>query len=54
MMELFIGTSAAIGAGPQAAFVLGMRNAFAVSVALCAVAACFSLIRGPATRKDFS
>jgi EmrB/QacA subfamily drug resistance transporter len=52
MMELFIGTSSALGAGPQAAFVLGVRNAFAVSVALCAIAACFSLVRGPATAKS--
>ena len=49
MMRLFVGTNVAMGSGPEAAFILGMRNAFAVSVALCAVAAGFSLVRGPET-----
>jgi hypothetical protein len=40
-----------MGSGPEAAFILGMRNAFAVSVALCAVAAGFSLVRGPEARR---
>ncbi len=43
MMQLFVGTNAALGSGPQAAFILGMRNAFIVSVGLCALAAGFSL-----------
>ena len=51
MMRLFVGTNVAMGSGPEAAFILGMRNAFAVSVALCAVAAGFSLVRGPEARR---
>jgi EmrB/QacA subfamily drug resistance transporter len=46
MMNLFVGTNIQLGSGPMQAFVVGIRHAFIVSVALCAVAAGFSLVRG--------
>jgi EmrB/QacA subfamily drug resistance transporter len=52
MMQLFVGTNATLGSAPQAAFVTGMRNAFIVSVVLCALAAGFSLVRGAEKRRD--
>jgi len=51
MMQLFVGTGTALDAGPQAAFVLGMKHAFAVSVLLCAVAAAVSFVRGAEARR---
>ncbi len=50
MMSLFVGTSAALGSGPMQAFIVGIRHAFVVSVALCIVAAGFSLVRGKEDR----
>jgi EmrB/QacA subfamily drug resistance transporter len=46
MMKLFIGTSVAMGSSSMQAFVVGMRGAFQVSLALSLVAALFSIVRG--------
>ena len=51
MMNLFIGTSVSLGSGPMQAFVVGIHHAFIVSVALCAVAAALSLVRGKEDRR---
>ena len=51
MMSLFVGTSVSLGSGPMQAFVLGIHNAFLVSVALSLVAAGMSFIRGPENRR---
>jgi EmrB/QacA subfamily drug resistance transporter len=51
MMNLFVGTSIALGSQPMQAFIVGMQHAFAVSVALCLVAAGFSLVRGKEDRR---
>ncbi|MGA2547765.1 MAG: MFS transporter [Rectinemataceae bacterium] len=51
MMQLFVGTNAALGTGPRQAFILGMKHAFAVSVVLCVIAACISLVRGAETKR---
>jgi EmrB/QacA subfamily drug resistance transporter len=50
MMQLFVGTNVALGSQAMQAFVAGMRNAFLVSIALCVVAAVFSLVRGKEDR----
>ena len=50
MMQLFVGTNVALGSQAMQAFVVGIRNAFLVSIALCLVAAVFSLVRGKEDR----
>ena len=51
MMKLFIGTSVSLGSGPMQAFVVGIHHAFISSVALCAIAATLSLVRGKEDRR---
>ena len=51
MMQLFVGTNVALGSQAMQAFVVGMRSAFLVSIALCVVAAVFSLVRGKEDRR---
>ena len=46
VMNLFVGTNVALGSQAMQAFIIGIRNAFLVSVVLCLVAAGFSLVRG--------
>jgi MFS family permease len=46
MMQLFVGTNVTLGSQAMQAFVVGIRNAFLVSFALCFLAAWFSLVRG--------
>jgi hypothetical protein len=46
MMQLFVGTNVTLGSQTMQAFVVGIRSAFLVSLALCALAAVFSLVRG--------
>ena len=50
MMQLFVGTSVTLGSQIMQVFVLGMHNAFAVSLVLSVVAAGFSLVRGKEVR----
>jgi EmrB/QacA subfamily drug resistance transporter len=51
VMQLFVGTNVALGSQVMQAFILGIRNAFWVSVALCIIAAGFSLVRGKEQRQ---
>ena len=51
MMKLFVGTNVSLGSGPMQAFVVGIRHAFVVSVALCFVAAGMSFVRGKENRQ---
>ncbi|MGO9309492.1 MAG: MFS transporter [Spirochaetia bacterium] len=51
MMRLFVGTNVTLGSQAMQAFVVGIRNAFFVSIALCVVAAGFSLVRGKEDRR---
>ncbi len=51
MMQLFVGTNVTLGSQVMQAFVVGMRSAFVVSIALCMVAAVFSLVRGRENRR---
>jgi hypothetical protein len=51
MMQLFVGTNVTLGSQAMQAFVVGIRNAFLVSIALCVVAAGFSLVRGKEDRR---
>src|SRR5208337_3078748 len=51
MMQLFVGTNVALGSQAMQAFVVGIRNAFVVSIALCVIAAGFSLVRGKEDRR---
>ncbi len=51
MMQLFVGTSVSLGSQIMQVFVVGMHNAFAVSLALSLVAAGFSLVRGKEIRR---
>jgi MFS family permease len=50
MLKLFIGTKVEMGSSSMAAFVVGMRAAFTVSLALLFVAAFFSMVRGKEDR----
>ncbi len=50
MMQLFVGTNVTLGSQTMQAFVIGIRNAFLVSIALCMLAAGFSLVRGKENR----
>ncbi len=46
MMQLFVGTSVALGSAPERAFVIGMHSAFYVSTVLIVIAAAISFVRG--------
>ena len=50
MLQLFVGTNVTLGSQAMQAFVVGIRNAFIVSIVLCVIAAAFSLIRGKENR----
>ena len=52
MMQLFVGTSITLGSQIMQAFVVGMHNAFGVSLVLSLVAAGFSLVRGKEVRRS--
>ncbi len=54
MMRLFVGTSVTLGSGPMQAFVVGIRHAFVVSMALSVVAAGLSFVRGAEDRQAAS
>jgi EmrB/QacA subfamily drug resistance transporter len=51
VMQLFVGTNITLGSEVMQAFIVGMQNAFVVSVGLCLVAAGFSLVRGKENRR---
>jgi EmrB/QacA subfamily drug resistance transporter len=50
MMQLFVGTNVTLGSQAMQAFVVGIRSAFVVSIALCVLASGFSLVRGKEDR----
>jgi hypothetical protein len=50
MMQLFVGTNVVLGSQTMRAFVIGIRNVFVVSIALCVLASGFSLVRGKENR----
>lgn len=52
VMKLFIGTDIALGSEMMQEFIIGMQNAFWVSVFLCLVAAAFSFVRGHEDRQQ--
>ena len=52
VMDLFVGTNVTLGSQMMQAFIVGIQNAFIVSVALCLVAAGFSLVRGKENRQQ--
>ncbi len=52
MMKLFVGTNVSLGSGPMQEFVVGIRHAFIVSVALCLIAAGLSFVRGKEDRQQ--
>jgi EmrB/QacA subfamily drug resistance transporter len=51
MMQIFVGTSVALGSEVMQHFIVGIRNAFLFSILLCLVAAALSLARGKEDRK---
>jgi ABC-type dipeptide/oligopeptide/nickel transport system permease subunit len=51
MMQLFVGTNVKLGSQAMQEFVVGIRNAFLVSLVLCLLAAGFSLVRGREDRR---
>jgi len=54
MMKLFVGTNIAMGSASMQSFVVGMRGAFVVSLALSLVAALFSFVRGSEDRSPLA
>lgn len=52
MLKLFVGTNVVLGSQTEQAFVIGMRSAFVVSIALCLVAAVISAVRGRENRRE--
>jgi MFS family permease len=52
MLKLFVGTNVTLGSQVMQAFVVGMHSAFLVSIALCLIAAAFSLVRGKENRSQ--
>lgn len=50
VMQLFVGTNVTMGSQVMQAFVIGMHQAFLVSIGLCLIAAAFSFIRGKENR----
>lgn len=54
MMNLFVGTNVTLGSKPMQAFIGGIQSAFVVSVALCLLAAGFSLVRGREDRRQLA
>ena len=50
MMQLFVGTNVTLGSQTMQAFVIGIRNTFLLSIALCVLASGFSLVRGKENR----
>ena len=49
-MQLFVGNNVTLGSQAMQAFVVGIRNAFLVSLVLCLLASAFSLVRGRENR----
>jgi hypothetical protein len=47
MLQLFVGSNVQLGSAITREFVIGMHNAFYLSMILCSVAAVLSLVRGP-------
>jgi MFS family permease len=54
MMQLFVGTNVTLGSKVAQDFVIGMRSAFVLSIALTLVAAGFSFIRGKENRRQLA
>jgi MFS family permease len=54
MIKLFVGTNITLGSTSMQAFVVGMRGAFMVSLALSLVAAVFSFVRGTEDRRPLA
>jgi EmrB/QacA subfamily drug resistance transporter len=52
MMQLFVGTDVTLGSKAMQAFVVGVRNAFIVSIVLCLTASGLSLVRGRENRAE--
>jgi len=52
MMQLFVGTNVRLGSATMQAFVVGIRNTFVVSAALCVIAAGLSYVRGKEDRRN--
>ena len=51
VMDLFVGSNVTLGSQVMQEFIIGIKNAFVVSAALCLVAAGFSLVRGKEDRR---
>lgn len=51
MMQVFVGLEVSLPAAAKQAFVSGMHSAFWVSIAVCFIAALFSLVRGREDRR---
>lgn len=51
MMQVFVGLEVNLTAAAKQAFVSGMHSAFWVSIAVCFIAALFSLVRGREDRR---
>jgi EmrB/QacA subfamily drug resistance transporter len=52
VMQLFVGTNITLGSTMMQDFIIGIQNAFGVSVVLCLIAAGFSLVRGKENRRQ--
>ncbi len=52
VMQLFVGTNITLGSKVMQDFIVGIQNAFGVSVILCLVAAGFSFVRGKENRRQ--
>jgi len=52
VMQLFVGTNITLGSKMMQDFIFGIKNAFAVSVILCLIAAGFSFVRGKENRRQ--
>ncbi len=51
MLQLFVGTNVTLGSKVMQAFVIGMHQAFVVSIILCLIAAGISFVRGKENRE---
>ncbi len=51
MMQIFVGKDVTLGSQTMQEFVIGMRSAFGLSIALCLIAAGFSMVRGKEDRR---
>jgi EmrB/QacA subfamily drug resistance transporter len=54
MFKLFVGTNVTLGSAVMQSFVIGMHNAFLASIALCLIAAFFSVVRGSENRASLA